>query len=72
MGSEVEKIARKLTAKQRDALIACVDALAHQAGEGFAIAEDAIFDLFEAFNGPETDPHATYEEWQYLRHQLFR
>lgn len=63
MGSEVEEIARKLTDRQREALIACVDALSHQAGEGFCIAEDAIFDLFQAFNGPETDAGATYEEW---------
>ena len=42
------EVAARLTEAQRAALIACVDALDELAGEGFCVAEDAIFELFSA------------------------
>jgi hypothetical protein len=60
MQNEAERVAKGLTKAQRAALIACVDALSELAGEGFCSAEDAIFDLFAAFDG---DPKLTYEAW---------
>lgn len=50
----------QLREAQRVALIACVDALDELAGEGFCVAEDAIFGLFSAFDG---DPNLNYPEW---------
>lgn len=54
------QIAATLTKAQRDALIECVDALSELGGEGFFVAEDAIFNLFEAFDG---DPNLDYRQW---------
>jgi hypothetical protein len=50
----------ELTEAQRNAIIKCVDALAELAGEGFCVAEDAIHDLFDAFDG---DSSLEYEVW---------
>ena len=55
--------AAELTKAQREALIACVDALAELAGEGFCVAEEAIFNLFEIFGGRHTHANEEYGVW---------
>jgi hypothetical protein len=57
---DIDNIVAGLSETQRAAIIQCVDALSHLAGDGFYSAEDAIFDLFVAFDG---DPDLTYEQW---------
>jgi len=57
------EIAASLTEEQRKALVACVDALADLAGEGFCVAEEAIFNLFEVFGGPHTHANEEYGVW---------
>ena len=57
---DVDNIVAGLSEAQRKAIIQCVDTLSHFAGEGLCFAEDAIFDLFVAFDG---DPDLTYEQW---------
>lgn len=56
---DAQAIADKLTKAQREAIIQCVDALNDLAGEGFCVAEDAIFELHNAFYG--NGEH--YGEW---------
>lgn len=60
MTDEIAAIVRGLSKAQREALIECVDALAELAGEGYCVAEDAIFNLFEAFHG---DSSLEYGPW---------
>ena len=63
--TDPREIAASLTEAQRAALIQCVDALSELAGEGYCIAEDAIFNLHDAFGG---DGSLEYEAW--VRHHL--
>lgn len=49
-----------LSVNQKNAIIRCVDALAELAGAGLGDAEEAIFDLHDAFGG---DGLLEYEDW---------
>lgn len=60
MTQDVATIARGLTKAQREAIIECVDALDYLTGEGHCIAEDAIYNLFSAFDG---DIRLDYRDW---------
>lgn len=57
---DVRAIAGRLSPKQREAIIECVDALDALTGEGFVVAEEAIFNLATAFNMPSD---LEYGEW---------
>lgn len=58
--TDPQAIAARLSEAQKRALIQCVDALSELAGEGFCTAEEAIFELFSAFDG---NPDLAYEQW---------